>query len=214
MTDDLTTLEQAIGQQMRRHREGRGVRQETVAAAARTWFLPWQQATVAALELGHRGLSIGEFVMLPLVFRTAGIRRPTGAHLELEDFVPLQDEDGFPNVPVVPGGVQVPLRAIRTLLRGGQPPAGVQPPDQAAPGPGEAERKAARALGCAPDSVLRAARRLWGRTLSEERDWRIGDRAKALDRRSLQAVRGRVTRTLVRELAPTMTKVVIKRGRR
>lgn len=203
----FTTLEQAIGQQMRRLREAAGVRQETIAAAARFWRLPtWTQATVAAIELGQRGLSVGEFVTLPLLFHEAGIGRPSGGHLELEDFVPRM-VDGFPNVPVVPDGFGMPLRIVRTLLRGGHPPASVQP-DRAETGPGEAERKAARKLGCSPNDIVAAARQLWGHTLSEERDQRIGKRAEKLDRRSLQAVRGRVTRALVRDLEPMLTTVV------
>jgi hypothetical protein len=205
-----TTLEQAIEQQMRRLREAQGVRQETVAESARFWGVPWTQATVAAIELGQRGLSLGEFVMLPLVFRQAGIRKPSGRHLELEDFVPLADETGMPNESTIitPGagalvatGVAPMLGIVRTLLRGGLPPAGEQP-DRVEAGPGEAERKAARKLGCSPDAIVAAARQLWKRTLSAERDERIGERAAKLDRRSLQAVRGRVTRGLVRELEP------------
>jgi hypothetical protein len=199
----MTTLEQAIGQQMRRLREANGVRQETVAAGAKMWSLPWTQATVAAIELGQRGLSIGEFVMLPLVFGEAGICRPNGRDLDLEDFVPEYVDHNMANVPVVPNGYQMPLRIVRALLRGGLPPASVRG-DRGEAGPGEAERKVARKLGCSTVAVVAAARGLWGRTLSEERDGRIGKRAKALDRRSLQAVRGRVTRALVKELAPNI----------
>jgi hypothetical protein len=199
----LRTLEQAIGQQMRRHREAGGVRQETIAAAATMWMLPWTQATVAAVELGQRGLSLGEFLMLPLVFAEAGLRRRSGQPLELSDFIPAH-VDHFPNVPVVPGGFQMPLRTVQTLLRGGRAPAG-DPPAPAAAGPGEAERKAARKLGCSPDAIVTAAQQLWSRTLAAERDERIGERAGKLDRRSLQAVRGRVTRGLVRELEPIIT---------
>jgi hypothetical protein len=73
----------------------------------------------------------------------------------------------------------------------------------------EAERKAARKLVVSPDAVLRAAVNRWGHGLADERDRRIGARAETLSPRSLQAVRGRVTRALVSELRP-----VIKRRRR
>jgi hypothetical protein len=207
-----TTLEQAIGQEMRRLREAQGVRQETVAESAKFWGVPWTQATVAAIELGQRGFALGEFVMLPLVFREAGIRRPNGRHLELEDFVPEYVDQNMPNAPVFPGGFQMPLRIVRTLLRGGALPAGAVPIKPRGPvGPGETERKAARKLGCSPDVIVTAARELWGRTLSAERDERIGERGAKLDGRSLQAVRGRVTRGLVHELGPIITRR--RRGR-
>lgn len=200
---------------MRRLREAAGARQETIATAAVFWRLSWTQATVASIELGQRGLSVGEFIILPLVFEEAGLRRRSGEPFQLEDFVPVSitppagslalagqaPARSIPNAPVVPGGFQMPLRIVRTLLRGGHPPSIVMG-KRAEAGPGEAERKAARKVGCSPAAILKAARELWGRTLSEERDRRIGERARALDRRTLQAVRGRVTRTLVKELAP------------
>jgi hypothetical protein len=200
----LTTLEQAIGQQMRRLREGAAVRQETIASGAAMWALPWTQATVAAIELGQRGLMLGEFIMLPLVFLEVGIHRADGTPLQLEDFVPQYVEENMPNVPVVPGGLQMPLKIVRTLLRGGHPSA-KDLPQQRPAGPGVAERKMARKLGCSTTAVMNLAQELWQRTLSEERDARIGARAAQLDRRSLQAVRGRVTRALVSELKQIIT---------
>lgn len=58
---------------------------------------------------------------------------------------------------------------------------------------GEAERKAARRLGLPPELVAAAARALWGRSLSAERDERAG--AGATPQR-----RGRMTRDLLAEL--------------
>jgi hypothetical protein len=47
---------------------------------------------------------------------------------------------------------------------------------------------------------MRAAMKTWDHSLATERDRRIGPRAETLSPRSLQAVRGRVTRDLVTEL--------------
>jgi transcriptional regulator with XRE-family HTH domain len=70
-------------------------------------------------------------------------------------------------------------------------------PEPVATGPDEATVKAARRLERSPDEVDSAARRLWGRSLTDEREARIG---KASRTRADQARRGHVTRQLVDEL--------------
>jgi hypothetical protein len=64
---------------------------------------------------------------------------------------------------------------------------------------GEAERKAGYRLGASPLDVAMAARSLWGRSLSDERD------ARAKPGASPQA-RGRITRQLLDELKPVLKK--------
>lgn len=80
----------------------------------------------------------------------------------------------------------------------------------------DAEVKAARKLGVRPEEVVATAVRLWGRTLSEERDRVLAENVK-MDRtarecrtgrgqkslpaaRNRQAVRGHITRALVEQL--------------
>jgi transcriptional regulator with XRE-family HTH domain len=223
------TLEQAIGGELRRLREANGVRQDTVASAAQMFGLNWTQSTVAAIEGGRRSLSIGELGMLPMIVTQADIYRPWVSRVL--DFFPDTDE-----WVIVAPGHEAPLKSIRWLYGtqnererapGYKPPAKssvrvtpatgtlalVGEPAQAS-GIGsdvetEAERKAARVLDVSPEAVLRAAMGRWGHSLANERDRRIGPRAGTLAPRSLQAVRGRVTRELVSELKP-----VIKRRRR
>lgn len=68
--------------------------------------------------------------------------------------------------------------------------------------PSEAERKAAKRLTEDPHVVLGLSRLLWGRSLSEERDRLVDERADAgADADRLRALRGRVTRQLVERLA-------------
>lgn len=64
----------------------------------------------------------------------------------------------------------------------------------------DAERKAARRLGVTTEAIVNAARRLWGRTLTKERDTRVKDSKGTDSARSLQALRGHVTRELLDEL--------------
>ena len=61
---------------------------------------------------------------------------------------------------------------------------------------GQVERRAARRLRVGALTVALAARRLWGRSLTEERDGRSAQGPRA--------VRGHVTRGLIAELAPVV----------
>lgn len=65
----------------------------------------------------------------------------------------------------------------------------------------EVERRAAQQLGRTPAEVSEAARRLWGRGLADERDARATERqSDPTSAAQRQAVRGHVTRELVRDL--------------
>jgi hypothetical protein len=66
---------------------------------------------------------------------------------------------------------------------------------------GEAELKAARALGLAPLKLVHIAHRLWGRTLTAERERRLAERlTSTTSARAAQAMRGHITRSLLAEL--------------
>lgn len=68
---------------------------------------------------------------------------------------------------------------------------------------GDAEQKAARKLGVPPLAIALAARKLWGRSLAEERDRRVSEQWRdEITLRPLQAIRGHVTRALLGELGP------------
>ena len=70
---------------------------------------------------------------------------------------------------------------------------------------GEAERKAARKLSVPPVVISVAAYARWGRSLTEERDRRVAERvSKGASARTVQALRGHVSRALLAELAPTI----------
>ncbi len=76
--------------------------------------------------------------------------------------------------------------------------------------PSDTERHAARRLSVEPAQVKLAARVLWDhRDFSEERDARIGDEdtRAAMDKRTLQAQRGLVTREMLGELREFLSDV-------
>jgi transcriptional regulator with XRE-family HTH domain len=74
---------------------------------------------------------------------------------------------------------------------------GLPAPSPVEAGPDEATVKAARRLDADPVDVDAMAQRLWGRTLTAERDVRVGAATRS---RADQARRGHVTRALIDEL--------------
>lgn len=70
---------------------------------------------------------------------------------------------------------------------------------------GPVEIKAGLKLGVPGEEVARAAWMLWRRSLAEERDARLQVLAPdASDARTVQALRGHITRALLKELAPAL----------
>jgi hypothetical protein len=66
---------------------------------------------------------------------------------------------------------------------------------------GEAEQKAARKLRVSAEVLADSALEIWNRSLTQERDFRIrGISPSPTSARSLQALRGHVTRQLLAEL--------------
>jgi transcriptional regulator with XRE-family HTH domain len=80
---------------------------------------------------------------------------------------------------------------------------------------GPEEVKAGLHLGVTPEEVARAAGSLWGCSLAEEREARLVARApQGASARSLQAMRGHITRALLAELLPVLQpRVPAKRGK-
>lgn len=217
----MATLDQVIGEEIRRRREEKGVRQEALAQAARAYGLEWNRGTVTAVELGRRGLSLGELALLPLILSEAEI-----AHPLLAPWLLVPDRDGEVNVSP---GLQLPYQLVRDLLGeewknggrwSGTPIAPSQPADRAArlarDAAGAAESKAAGTLRVPAERVAEAALKLWGRSLTAERDVRVealldGQEASA---RRVQAIRGHVTRVLLEELGPLLKRRRAKRTAR
>lgn len=198
-------LPEVVGARVRVLREATGRSQDDLAHAAQRAGLDWTRASVASLETGRRGLSAEELLLLPLAFVFLDGEGHTLAEL-LED---------APETIVRPNGAQAGTGFLRRMLDGGNyAEAGVFERELAA-GSGrpddeqmisymaarEAERHVADALGTDAETVAETAYRLWGRGLTEERERRLGERAdEDASPRSLQAIRGHVTRELIEEL--------------
>lgn len=187
------TLHEYIGQQIRRIREQRHLLQEELARLAQKHGLDWGRDTVAAVETGHRRVSLEEFLLLKPVLE-----------IDLQDL--------FQKGNIILGGQVVRSDSLKTLLSSGSSALRVVrntsvPPSflnfrgngtgARAPVVDSAETKAAKKLGVMPQTIVETAQALWQRTLSEERDDRAG---RDVDARTLQALRGHISRELIAEI--------------
>jgi transcriptional regulator with XRE-family HTH domain len=202
----VPTLDQVVGHNLRRLHEAAEMTQDEVARRARGAGLPWSRSTVAALEAGTKTIDVAELVGLaiavaPLTELLAG------------------------NGPVRLGALAIDLGTVRKVLAGKSDLLSQEDADYLMQGArrvaaawavhGEAEQKAARKLHMDALDLATAAQRRWGRSLTEERDARVKDSAPAdLSPRSRQALRGRVTRQLLEELAPVFNRAAAKKPRR
>ncbi len=187
-------------------------RQEDVARAGRRAGLPWSAATVAAIEARRRDLTIDELLALGNVLSVlsgkpcrlvvdvdsndATVRAGTVHEVEVQapgSFVVRQDlgvrwRDAREGIEHNVRALRVWPDAKRADLEAAHVAAG-----------GEAERKAATRFKVDALAVALAARKLWRRSLSEERDSRVSEGATG---RAQQTRRGHVTRELLAELEP------------
>jgi hypothetical protein len=194
-------------------RLARGLRQDDVAAAARRAGLDWTRSVVMAFEAGKRFLTVDEFMRLPFLLQGLGV--PRG-----EDTVRLANQGVTAEieVPALLGqfGREIVLdtkeraldaqrRQARVALgRRAVPGSGTDEIHQAAQAAGgELEQRLGRRYRLDPLVVALVAVRLWGRSVSEERDQQV--RALMTSDslpRVVTAVRGHVTRQLLATLTP------------
>jgi transcriptional regulator with XRE-family HTH domain len=199
------TLPEVLAQQLALIREREGLTQDDLAREARRCGLAkWKRTTIAAIENGRRPLALGEYILLCLPLNLnlsdwlAGV--PDREWIRLADDATIEavalrgmlesDEEARArsdlwNIPRTrPGNTDMDeLRAFMAA--------------------GEAEEHLARSLNppMAPEELIRRSFALWGKTLTDERDERVhaqGGSKRPI--RSIQALRGHVTRQLVTEL--------------
>ena len=187
------SLDQVIGANVRRIREERGVTQDELAFYARGWGLSWVQPTIAALEQGRKTLDVIELGLLNVALATSSAELLAG------------DDDQRVRVGEGTGR----LGTLRQAILGPEPVTSPQHlkdeiSKKRARGEASSEQanvRAAAQLGVDPADVSRAAFRLWKRSLTEERDARVAENAQSeATPRTIQALRGRVTRVLLEEL--------------
>jgi hypothetical protein len=176
---------------------------------------------VALVEGGLRQVSAGELLILPVIFKVMiekVLNSPSsnfGKLPKLADFLP---ENGRCEVA---RGCTLPATLLRKLANGKIEsiflPTNISVPREAdedileAEALGDAEAKAARRFKVSAVEIARMARQLWGRSLTAERDRRLTEKiGQVSSRRTLQALRGHVGRTLMAEIADVMPKTGVE----
>lgn len=208
-------LGNVIGDNLKRMREARGWPQAALATIiSHTLATHWTRDTVASIEAGRRALSIDELIVLAHVFK-AGL---------VEFFL----GDGTTQVPGGRSGLD--LERVRALIAGGDALAKSNKAIDAraevfarraaelekdpafqirfrvrigSPSPSEAARR----FGVSVKSIERAAQRLWGQSLGQEHFDRTMRRVpEGASFRSVDAIKGHVTRQLLAELREALKK--------
>lgn len=224
MDNDAKSLSAVIGENLQPLRLQHGRNQDDVATSARRFGLRWTRATVAALETGRRALDLGEYLLLPLILRDAfGVEVDLSALIPPKSLVQLGPEAfGYgsavrvaitgqldPTELHTPQTVSTALRKVGdtvAVARRIWPAAKVADIVNAETDSDQlVERRAAERLGASPFEVAVAARRLWHRSMTEERDRRMATRGDA-SRASAKASAGHVTRQLTEELRPLLAR--------
>ena len=205
-------------------RAQRGDRQEDIAQRARMYGLDWSRSVIAALENGGKELEMGEFLLLCLAVPAPPSELLAGAdndqvrvgqhglatltavramYCSPEQFL-LQDT-------VIHSLIEAGLAQARHVKEWWPPLDDAQIRLAAVASEDEVETKEARKLGVEPVDVAVMAVARWGRSLTAERDAQVTSLAYpdpaprslqglVLTPRSLQALRGHVTRKLAQEL--------------
>ncbi len=195
MANNERTLEEVVGRNLRGIRAQLELSQDEIAASARRVGLPWSRSSVTAVEAGTKTLDLGEVVLasLALAVSVADLLAGGGS-VRLSE----RSSISLPVLRAVLAGKELPpgQHALKVLPESNRELA-------ATAAAGEAEQKAARKIGVDAQVLTAAAIRLWGHSLTVERDARLGN-VGSKSTRSIQALRGRVTRNLLEELEPAL----------
>jgi transcriptional regulator with XRE-family HTH domain len=210
MDQEAVSFAGLIGGRLRGLRDRYGWSQDDVAQAARWAGLGWARHTVAAIEGDSRDVSGGELLALPLVLRFATLKTGRGPEQPLTVLDLFPDDDA--SMVEIARGLSLDVRTLRGLITGQALRDEASLPAKSSTSrekerEGEAERSAALALGARIADVQDAAERMWGRTVTEERERRLGERERedpAMTTARRRTLRGRITRQLKDELAPVI----------
>jgi len=224
--DEAKSLKDALRSRIRDFRHELGWTQEELALWVRAQGLDWNRGTLKSIESGTREVPADEFfelvALLPMsleelfpadwVLELAGGRKVHGgaglrALLEPSQDAtvtpdPVRAKVGMPIARPVTDSIGISDHVEVVHIRGAVGSA------SAASGTLTitklADKKAAASLKTTVAEVRKLAQRTWGRDVTAERDARVAQRLgnKDVSRRSLQALRGHVTRELLDELRP------------
>jgi hypothetical protein len=222
MPPTVRPLREVLAAGVKDARQRLGLRQEDAATRARDYgLITWIRGTVAQAEVGVRRFGLEEVLLLALAYETTLAELIAGDDDELVELTPdarlsvgalrsLLSGDRLAghaaeavDVPASKGASHRPRSdrfpdVLAEAKRFGIGDRSML--ERALDGIGDAERHAARKLGTTPERINMAAMSRWGRTLAEERDYRLRERGQDVSARQRQALRGHVTRELMNEL--------------
>ncbi len=226
MGNESATVRSVVGENVRRWREEAGASQDDLATKARAVGLRWTRSKVAALERGEKSIGVEDLVLLAEAIGGSGEPATVADLLAGEGSVRLSDQrvlyreslrrflSGAPVsvlVKDVPGGIERRREAMKSapamfdrMVQLAGPETEGHLAEHAEKHAGEAEERAGRALGLNKIEVAYLSVGLWGCTLAEERDRRVGGDVPAASR---SARRGRETRKLINELRVRLAEV-------
>jgi len=174
-----------VGENLARIRAERGQTQREASAFLRERGLAWPPGNIGQLESGKRhSVRIEELLMLSAAYEVKLWEWFKG-----ESSVYLTDDLRIPRehlrlaLRAKPFGLLYGINQVSTRYVTDEP-----------------ERAAGLQLMMSLEEIQAAAERLWGHSMGEERDRRLGDTSAIQSPRSLQAKRGHATRTLIAEL--------------
>lgn len=214
-----TELGAALAAGVRARREALGRTQDDLASAGRALGFPWTAAIVAAMETRKREIHLEELVALLSI-----LDAPLPAILPDETFTlsesavvsgrslvwglggeiaPVVTRQGGPTFMqwfadryVKPYWPNVSQKQVEAIVEAAH---------------ADAECHASERLGIDAYAVATLAFKAWGRSLTEERDARVAEQAQeGTSPRTLQALRGHVTRGLLNDLRLE----IVRRGKR
>ncbi len=188
------TLDDVIAGSVRRLRQANGWNQGDLAEAMAS--VGWSTSTVVSVETGRRQVKASEFVRLCIQL---GVKPDD---LLAGDGLYDLDADGWS---------QADLKETRDRLKRPHKPVQLEVSGQVVR---DEERKMAKRLNMTPTLFRELVNDVYGRSLSEERDSRLGD-VSGLEPRSIQAKRGRISAQIAKELQVGLTthaggKVIIR----
>lgn len=213
----------ALGHRLRQVREERQKTAAEVASMSRFVGLNLDRATVIRIELGQRQVSVADLLLLASLYGKAVAELLPTEPVQLSEAAGATPQQLRAALTAPPAGWDLPrlhqafrrgLDKARTgVVRYSKRFPGAAPftvMEAAADARSEVDqtvKDAARRLNVSPEQVRIAARHLWDRTLTDERDRRVAALGGATTARAKQARRGHITRALLAELAPEVEKV-------
>ncbi|MDQ4149937.1 MAG: helix-turn-helix domain-containing protein [Actinomycetota bacterium] len=225
-------LGQLLGEHLKQIRREQDLGQEDVARRANTVGLPWSRETVQAFENGGRkSVTVEELILLSYAFgvepsdwfvgkgwaqltpdarASLGVIRTMLAGSPTEQWTRINERMwDIPEFKSAPGIIGAQFEKLNERLRRAKEVLGPDATTETAikaveAAAGKAEVKAAHKLRVDPLDISLAAFRMWGRSLTQERDRRVSEAIRSVTLRSLQTTKGRVTRILLKELAPRL----------